>query len=122
MLPTFAHTVREALRLPYTAIELGKDAGGVAAASDGEPSGNLLTIPLTYQGEIVGRLFLSPRSGTDTFSPADLRLLDDLARQAGAAAHAVGLHDRTVRLHTEALELAGDQEYERAERVLPTYS
>ncbi len=117
VLPTLVRTVREALRLPYAAIELGRDACGVAAATDGVPACNPLAIPLTYQGETVGRLLLSPRSGTDTFSPADLHLLDDLARQAGAAAHAVGLHDRTVRLHAEALELAQDLQRSREDLV-----
>src|SRR5207244_1772702 len=34
----------------------------------------------------------------EPFSPADHRLLADLARQAGIAAHAVGLHQHAVRL------------------------
>ena len=50
-----------------------------------------LIVPLTHQGEFVGALCLAPRSPGEEFSPADRRLLRDLATQSGAAAHEVQL-------------------------------
>jgi signal transduction histidine kinase len=59
----------------------------------GEPSdaAHQTALPLSYQGETVGRLLLAPRRGERALSRADRRLLDDLARQAGIAVHAVRL-------------------------------
>jgi signal transduction histidine kinase len=51
----------------------------------------MLDLPLMHQGERIGRLRLGSRATGETWSSGDLRLLDDLARQAGAAAHAVQL-------------------------------
>ncbi len=118
LLPTIVRTVKEALRLPHAAIELREDGGGyVQVAADGVARGNELVLPLAYQGESVGRLHLSPRAGTDGFSPVDQRLLDDLARHAGVAAHAVALHERAVRLREEALRLAADLQRSRERLV-----
>jgi len=50
-----------------------------------------LILPLTHQGELVGALCLAPRSPGEEFSPADRRLLRDLASQSGAAVHEVQL-------------------------------
>jgi signal transduction histidine kinase len=44
-----------------------------------------------YQNEAVGELYLAPRAPGDSFTAADERLLRDLARHAGVAAHAVQL-------------------------------
>jgi signal transduction histidine kinase len=50
-----------------------------------------LIAPLTHQGELVGALCLAPRSPGEGFSPADRRLLRDLASQSGVAVHEVQL-------------------------------
>jgi GAF domain-containing protein len=47
-------------------------------------------LPLVYQGETVGRLVVGLRAPGEAFSQADMRL-EDLAREAGAAAQAVRL-------------------------------
>ena len=91
VLPSVVQTVREALRLPYAAIALRQEDGLKIAASVGEPVPRLLRLPLAYQGEQVGELVLGPRAGEESFSPVDQRLLEDLARQAGVAVHAVSL-------------------------------
>ncbi|MGH3086000.1 MAG: sensor histidine kinase [Rubrobacteraceae bacterium] len=110
VLPTVVSTVREALRLPYAAIELkGKD-GFTVAAEDGEPIKGPLHLPLTYQNEPVGRLVLGPRAPGEDLSPADRNLLDDLARQAGVAAHAVRL---TADLQRSRERLVTTREEER---------
>ncbi len=92
-LPAVAETVAQALKLPYAAIALKEDGEGregfAVAAAYGSPVGSPIRLPLVYQHETVGQLVLAPRVGEEGFSPTDRRLLDDLARQAGIAAHAV---------------------------------
>ena len=73
----------------------------------GEPS---WTLPLVYQAETIGQLQLAPRVPGEAFTPADLRLLDELARQAGLAAHA-------IRLATN-LQQAREEERRRLRRDL----
>src|SRR6185312_10610020 len=53
--------------------------------------GPLVTTPLTYRGERMGTLEVSPRSPGAVLGGADERLLTDLARQSGALMHAVRL-------------------------------
>jgi signal transduction histidine kinase len=121
VLSTIVETVAQALKLPYVAIllkqedasdlvgndpsGLGEEVWGTSAehtsdrneatfrlsASAGEPVGDPLVLPLVYQKETIGRMQLSPRTPGEPFTPADRRLLDELARQAGLAAHAVQL-------------------------------
>ena len=64
-------------------------------------------MPLTHQGEFVGALCLAPRSPGEEFSPADRRLLRDLATQSGAAAHEVQL---TVALRSSLKDLQRSRE------------
>jgi signal transduction histidine kinase len=91
VLPSVVQTVREALRLPYAAVALRHEDGLGIVASAGEPVPQLLRLPLAYRGEQVGELVLGPRAGEGSFSSDDRRLLEDLARQAGVAVHAVRL-------------------------------
>lgn len=98
VLPELAGTVAEALRLPYVAIMLSTAGHSAIVAAFGEPGAPTLELPLVYQGERVGDLIVATRAPGERFSARDLKLLEDLARQAGAAA-------RAVRLHTE-LQLA----------------
>jgi len=90
-LQAIVRTVTEALKLPYAAIGLRHEDGIVVAAATGRPVASPLRLPLVYQGEPVGELLLGLRAGEGALSPADRRLLEDLARQAGAAVHAVRL-------------------------------
>jgi len=97
ILPTIAETVGQALKLPYVGLTLKRgDIFEVAATYPARSSTpcepiELLVIPLMHQQTAVGQLMLAPRSSHETFSPADRRLLDDLARQAGLAAYNVSL-------------------------------
>ena len=50
-----------------------------------------MQLPLIYQAEIVGQLLVAPRAAGETFTPTERRLLEDIALQAGVAAHAVRL-------------------------------
>jgi signal transduction histidine kinase len=117
VLPTIVATVQDALKLPYVAIALKQDDTFAIAATAGEPVNTPLNLPLIYQNETVGQLILAPRAGEATVSPADRKLLDDLARQAGVAAHAVRLTSDLQRSR-ERLVTAREEERRRLRRDL----
>src|SRR5687767_5738447 len=91
VLPTVVETIAQALKLPYAAILLKEGGEYRTAAAYGSLTTEPETLPLVYQKEEIGRLVLSPRAPGEAFSPADRSLLEDLARQAEVAVHAVGL-------------------------------
>lgn len=107
VLPTIVETVAQALKLPYVALIVTSHQSAVTSAEwrrdlvlspDHE---SLVTIPLTYQGETIGELRLAPRAPGETFSPADQRLLQDLAHQTEVATHAVRLTLDLQRLNND---------------------
>lgn len=110
ILPTIVETVAHALKLPYVAIELNYSGGEHVVAERGEPQPVLVRLPLTYQGETVGHLLLAPRAPGESFTPADYKLLDVLADQAGVAAHA-------VRLTNELQQLTGMLQQSREQLI-----
>jgi signal transduction histidine kinase len=116
-LPAVAEAVAHALKLPYVAIELRRDDGFLAVAVAGARSGDPLRLPLLYQGETVGQLLIGRRAGEADFSAADRRLLDDLARQAGAAVHAAQL-TLALQRSREGLVTAREEERRRLRRDL----
>jgi signal transduction histidine kinase len=117
VLPTIVETVAQALKLPYAAITLQQGKEVLTAASYGSTRGELVRLPLVYQHEQVGELALAPRTPGERFSPADRALLEDVARQAGIAAHAVrltaDLKRLTVDLQRERERLVTSREEER---------
>ena len=110
VLPTIAETIAQALKLPYAAILLKEGEGFRTAAAYGSPRGEPETLPLVYQREEIGRLVLSPRAPGEGFSDADRSLLEDLARQAEVAVHAVRL---TTDLQHSRERLVATREEER---------
>ena len=124
VLPTIVETVAQALRLPYAAISLQQGEEVLTAASYGSARGDLVRLPLLYQSEQVGELALAPRAPGERFSPADRALLEDVARQAGMAAHAVRLTEDLKRLtvdlqrERERLVTAREEERRRLRRDL----
>ncbi len=124
VLPTVVRTVKEALRLPYAAVEIRRNGSFEVAAETGGPVGNTASLPLLYGGEPVGRLVLGRRAGEADFTPADRRLLEDLARQVGAAVHATRLTEEALRLSAdlqrsrERLVTAREEERRRLRRDL----
>jgi signal transduction histidine kinase len=110
VLPTVVETIAQALKLPYAAILLKEGEGYRTAASYGSPKGEPETLPLVYQREEIGRLVLSPRVPSEIFSDADRGLLEDLARQAEVAVHAVRL---TADLQRSRERLVATREEER---------
>jgi signal transduction histidine kinase len=117
VLPAVAETVAHALKLPHVAIELKRGEEYETAAEYGRPEGEPLRLPLIYGSETVGQLVLSPRSPGESFGPADYRLLEDLARQAGIAVHAVRLTDDLQRSR-ERLVATREEERRRIRRDL----
>ncbi len=115
VLPAIVETVAGTLKLPYAGISLNREHGFETAAEHGTPAGDPLTLPLVYQNETVGQLTLSPRAPGEPFTKSDLRLLEDLARQAGIAAHAVRLSIDLQRSR-ERLVLAREEERRRLRR------
>ena len=91
VLLTIVETVAQALKLPYAAILLKQEDTFQLSASTGELIGEPLILPLIYQKETIGQMQLGHRAPGEAFTTADQRLLDELARQAGLAAHAVKL-------------------------------
>jgi signal transduction histidine kinase len=117
-LSTVVEAVAQALKLPYAAIELRQDGKFVTAAEHGGPAEeDHLVLPLVYQSEEVGRLMVAPRAPGEAFAPADRRLLDDLAHQAGAVAHAARL-TADLQRSRERLVTAREEERRRLRRDL----
>jgi signal transduction histidine kinase len=114
VLPAIVTTVREALRLPYAALRLSDDAPSVAS---GEPVPATEELPLLHSGTPVGTLVLGVRPGENGFSPADRRLLADLARQAGVAVSTVRL-TADLQRSRERLVTAREEERRRLRRDL----
>jgi signal transduction histidine kinase len=117
VLPAVVDTVAQALRVPYAAMELRRDEGFEPVAAHGQPSHEVLELPLTYRGETVARLLIGARARGEGFNAADRRLLGDLARQAGVAAHAVRLTTDLQRSR-ERLVSAREEERRRLRRDL----
>ena len=117
VLPTVVETIAQALKLPYAAILLKEGEDFRTATSYGSPRGEPETLPLVYQREEIGRLLLAPRAPGERFSDADRRLLEDLARQAEVAVHAVRLTSDLQRSR-ERLVATREEERRRLRRDL----
>lgn len=115
--PTIVETVSQALKLPYTAVAVPSDSGWQTVQAHGQPPPRPIIFPLTYQGETVGQLRVAPRSPGESFSPADERLLRNVARQAGASVHAVQLMD-DLQKSRQQLVTAREEERRRLRRDL----
>jgi signal transduction histidine kinase len=110
-------TIADSLRLPYAALELRLGDGWSPAAAYGEAPAQVVAFALTFQRETVGRLLVGTRSRGEQLGPDDERLLADLARQAGPAAHAVALR-RALDVSRAGLVTAREEERRRLRRDL----
>ncbi len=122
VLPTITETVAGALKLPYAAMTVKHDGEHfVEAAEYGkkkkEAAAELFSVPLTYQKEKIGELLLAPRSPGEALTKPDLRLLENLARQAGVAVYAVRL-TADLQRSRERLVAAREEERRRLRRDL----
>jgi signal transduction histidine kinase len=110
-------SVAEALRLPYVALEIGPSGAVELTTSHGDQVAEPLRLPLIYGSEMVGSLLLARRAPGESFSASDMRLLEDLARSAGAAVHSVRLTLAVIRSR-ERLVAAREEERRRIRRDL----
>jgi signal transduction histidine kinase len=121
VLPALAETVAHTLKLPYVAVAVreGDEFPIAAEYSSSRANGDseAEVFPLVYQSEMVGQLLVTPRAANEPFTPADRRLLDDVARQAGTAVHAVQLTSQLQRSR-ERLVTAREEERRRLHRDL----
>jgi signal transduction histidine kinase len=110
VLPTIARTIGQALKIPYVSIWLDQDGEEKLVASFGVPQDDLLSFPLVYQGEVIGSQQIARRAQGEEFSAADVRLIENIARQAGAAAQTVRLNGELIRSRAE---IVNEREEER---------
>jgi signal transduction histidine kinase len=117
VLPNIAQAVAQTLKLPYVALALKQGNGLEIAAAYGMAAGEPMRLPLVYQAETVGQLLVAPRAPGESFTLAERRLLDDIALQAGVAAHAVRL-TADLQRSRERLVAAREEERRRLRRDL----
>jgi len=87
------------------------------AAAWGRQPGQVVEVPLSFRGQRVGSLFAAPRTSRDKFTSAERRLLEDLGRQVGVAAHAM-LLSRDVQRSRERIVATREEERRRIRRDL----
>jgi signal transduction histidine kinase len=132
ILPTAVQTIAQSLKLPFVAVTLGAgEEQNIVASSDKLMVTNakvskdhsitssphhLISLPLIYQTQPIGQLLLAQRDN-GAFSPRELTLLHEIARQTAVAAHTVHLHQelRQARLQ---LVTAQAEERRRVSRAL----
>jgi signal transduction histidine kinase len=117
MLPLVIETVAQSLKLPYAAIALNRGGTRVPIAAYGTSRGELVKLPLVYQTEPLGELWLCPRAPGESLTSKDNQLLGELARQASTAVHVVQLSVDLQRSR-ERLVTAREEERRRLRRDL----
>ena len=116
VLQTIVETLAQTLRLPFAAISLSDKEPRFVSTHNLPPSG-LIHLPLNYQTERVGELILAPRAPGESFSPADLKLINIIALQAGVAAYTLRLNN-DLKKSRERLVSAQEEERRRLRRDL----
>ncbi|GAA1283204.1 hypothetical protein Psi02_30780 [Planotetraspora silvatica] len=114
VLPAVARTVREVLRLPHVAIEIGEETVAAAGRSAGTSPEEF---PLVFAGETIGTLIAEPREAGGPFTTEERRLLAGIAGQIAAAGHAVSVTADLLRSR-ERLIAATEEERRRLRRDL----
>jgi signal transduction histidine kinase len=131
-LPALVETIAQTLRLPYVAV-VGMGERGSRGAGEQESGGKgrvLAAYPsphaqhstpfafsLIYQSETIGQLLVAPRVPGEAFNPAERRLLENVARQAGTAVYAAQLTNDLQRSR-ERLVTTREEERRRIRRDL----
>jgi two-component system, NarL family, sensor kinase len=106
-------TVCETLRLPSASLVVDN----LEVAAYGRPGAASEQVPLEHEGQPVGALLVSPRTGQQTLGVADRRVLEVLAAPVAVALHAVLLSQELQRSR-ERLVAAREEERRRLRRDL----
>jgi signal transduction histidine kinase len=117
VLDSVVKTVADSLRLPHVAVELRLGKDWVLAAAWGQVPAEVVTFPLVSHRETIGRLLVGRRASGEQLGPDDEKLLADLVRQVGPAAHAVALR-RALEASRAAQVTAREEERRRLRRDL----
>jgi two-component system NarL family sensor kinase len=105
--------VRVALHVPHVALT----ASGVPLASSGDASENVFSVPLEYDGALVGELHVGVRTGESTLGAADRNVLSLVAAPLAVAVHATLLSSQ-LQTSRERLVTAREEERRRLRRDL----
>ncbi len=122
VLPELVNNIANTLKLPFVAIKLvGQERVVSQATTDmAEPTISTLaptSLPLSYQGETIGALLVSPRRGEERLAGRDLQLLKDLARQIGVVVYNLKLLEDLRQANGELTEANQDLQQAR-ERII----
>jgi signal transduction histidine kinase len=110
ILPTIVETIAQTLKLPYVAIVQQDSGDGSMVVEFGKLPSETEGFPLVYQGQAIGQLLAAPRTPGEAFTPTERRLLENIAKQAGAAVVAAQL---TQHLQHSRQQLVTSREEER---------
>ena len=117
VLPRFAETLVDGLRVPYVAIVLSVAGEDPLIVEHGRRTGDPERFTMTAHGVEVGTLLIGPRRPGARFSQAETRLLRGLAGQAATAAEACR-STLELELARERLVLGREEERRRLRRDL----
>ena len=116
LLPSFVESAAAALRVPFVGVEFDSPDGS-RVVSHGAPPSIVDRVALEHQGAQLGSLLIGRRPGQHHVGEAEQHLLEDLARQATAAASYVNLTDG-LRRSRERIVVAREEERRRLRRDL----
>ena len=109
-LPEMTSAVADAFKMSYVGVEIFASDGGTRSATFGERPATVQEFPLTYSGELVGRLTLPARGIRSMLSRRDQALLVDLVRQSAIAIRSATL---ATELQVSREQLVHDREDDR---------
>lgn len=112
-----ARAVSRAVRSPWVGVEVAQGDGATLLVEHGPRPEQTRGLPVSYRGEVVGRLLLPVHGVGGRLRRSDERLLTDVVRQAAAATRAARLADELQRSR-EALVSAVEDERRRLRRDL----
>lgn len=107
--------LREALRVPYVAVEPA--APGAAAVASGRPVDAVERLPMILGGRRLGTLVVGKRRGADTWRAREMDVLRDVARRAASVLEASALAE-DLRRSRDDLVIAREEERRRVRRDL----
>jgi signal transduction histidine kinase len=114
---SIVETAALTLKLPYAGLAVAEGDEMVVVEQVGLAATEPVIFPLTHQGQLVGELRVGRRAKDQALNPTDERLLRQIARQAGAAVHAVHL-TAALQHSRQRLVTAREEERRRLRRDL----